>query len=63
MFARIAEDQKVIVVARDGAGRATDAVELECGEIADVAREEIGLNLLRDSELTLQALLFLLLDE
>src|SRR5262249_52842844 len=55
--------EEVIVVARDGARRLADAVEFESGHLDLTMREEIVLDLLRNLELALHALLFALLFE
>ncbi len=59
----VAEDEEVVVVAGDGARRAADAVQLQRGQIVLLLRKEVGLDLLRDGELALQALFFLLLKQ
>ena len=57
------EDEEVVVVAADGAGGTADAVQIELEDAVSVKRKEVGLDLLRDGDLVLEALLFLLLCE
>ncbi len=57
------KDEEVVVVAADGAGGAADAVQIELGYAACVQRKEVGLNLLGDGDLVLQALFFFLFFE
>ena len=60
---RMMEDKKVVVVAGDRTRRAADAMQLQPGQVAHMVGEEIGLHLLGNGELALQALLLLLLGE
>ena len=57
------KDEEVVVVAADGACGTADAVQVELCDAVGVKRKEVGLDLLRDGDLVLQALLFLLLFE
>ena len=55
--------QKVVVVSTDRAGGTAEAMHFERLKLRDLAREKLRLNLLRDGELILQALLFFLLQD
>ena len=57
------EDEEVVVVAADGTRGTADAVEFELGDTLCAEREEVGLDLLGDGDLVLEALLFFLLLE
>ena len=57
------EDQEVVVVARNRARRAADAMQFQRRQVAHVVRKEVRLHLLRDGEFALQPLLLLLLHQ